>query len=108
MRRSVLFVLLLLLTAPLFAADKSLVTVKDSTASNGVLLVTVQISGKTYELQCTQSAPFCAKPQPANYWMVRLPKNHGVYDCDNVDLYPQSQDPEDGGQIVGEYCINPR
>jgi len=105
MKKGVLFVFLFV-AAQLFAVDKSLVTVKDSTASNGVVLVTVQISGKTYELQCTQSAPFCAKPQPADYWMVRLPKNHGLYDCDNVDLYPQSQAPEDGGQIVGEYCLN--
>jgi hypothetical protein len=37
--------------------------------------------------------------------MVRLPKNHGVYDCDNVDLYTQSTDPETGNK-VGEYCIS--
>jgi hypothetical protein len=101
-----LIVFLLFLAVQAFAADKSLVTVKDSTVSDGVILVTIQQAGKTYDLQCTQSAPFCTAPKVGDYWMVRLPKNHGVYDCSNVDLYPQSSNPEAGDQILGEYCLN--
>jgi len=99
-------VLIILLAATLFALDKALVTVKESSTLNGVVLVTIQDSGRTYELQCTQSAPFCATLKSGSYWMVRLEKNHGLYDCDNVDLYAQSTDPEaDSSQKLGEYCI---
>jgi len=104
--KKVFILAMLVLAAQVFAVDKSLVTVKDATVNNGVVLVTIQQSGKTYDLQCTQSAPFCAAPQVGSYWMVRLPKNHGIYDCANVDLYPQSSDPDAGDKILGEYCLN--
>ena len=38
--------------------------------------------------------------------MIRLPKNHGFYDCANVDLYSQSETSENPDKILGEYCIN--
>jgi hypothetical protein len=37
--------------------------------------------------------------------MVTLPKNWGMYDCQNVDLYPTSADPATD-QKIGEYCLN--
>jgi hypothetical protein len=36
--------------------------------------------------------------------MVRLPKNWGMYDCANVDLYRKSGDLEAGDKL-GEYCL---
>jgi hypothetical protein len=36
--------------------------------------------------------------------MVTLPKNHGVYECQNVDLFPGASDPDDAKK-VGEYCL---
>jgi len=105
MKPSILLTLLLC-AAPLFAQEKSQITVKESTVSNGVILVTIHESGKSFELQCTQSAPHCTAPKAGNYWMVRLPKNHGLYDCDNVDLYPQEGDSDSPDKILGEYCIN--
>jgi hypothetical protein len=36
--------------------------------------------------------------------MVRLPKNYGMYDCANVDLFPKDVDPATGERI-GEYCL---
>jgi hypothetical protein len=102
-------VLFILISAiQLMAVDKIQITVKDASTSNGVVLVTISNAGKTAELQCTESAPFCATPKAGTYWMVRLPKNHGVYDCQNVDLYLQASDPENGGQALGEYCLNER
>jgi len=98
--------LLLVCAAPLFAQDKSPITVKDSTVNNGVVIVNIHESGKPFELQCNQSAPHCTAPQPGSYWMVRLPKNHGLYDCANVDLYLQSDNSENPDKILGEYCIN--
>jgi len=97
---------LLICSAPLFAQDKSPITVKDSTVSNGVVIVNINESGKPFELQCNKSAPRCTAAQPGSYWMVRLPKNHGLYDCANVDLYAQSGNTENPDNIVGEYCIN--
>ncbi len=98
-------VILLLCSVQVLAADKSLVTIKNSSVSGNVVIVTISDEGKSYDLQCTKTAPFCQTPESGSYWMVRLPKNHGVYDCDNVDLYTQSTDPETGNK-VGEYCIS--
>jgi len=103
--KKLVLLILVLCSVQLLAADKSLVTIKSSSASGGVVIVTISEAGKNYDLQCTKSAPFCQIPEAGSYWMVRLPKNHGVYDCDNVDLYPQSADPETGNK-VGEYCIS--
>jgi hypothetical protein len=105
MKQSILLVLLVCATS-LFAQDKSQITVKDSSTGSGVVLVTIHESGKTFELQCTESAPHCAAPQAGTYWMVRLPKNHGLYDCANVDLYRQAADPDSQGEMIGEYCLN--
>lgn len=99
-------VVLCLLVTFAFAIDKSQVTVKETWVSNGVIIVSVRESGKSIELQCNQSGPNCVAPQAGTYWMVRLPKNHGLYDCANVDLYPQSVDPEGAEKVLGEYCLN--
>ena len=90
----------------LLALDKSLITVKGSSVNNGVVIVEIHEAGKPYELQCNKSAPNCNTAEPGSYWMVRLPKNHGMYDCNDVDLYPQSVDPESGEKLLGEYCLN--
>ena len=111
MKRSILFILFactalfVLTAAAAFAQDKIQITVKDTTVNNGVILVNVHESGKALELQCNESAPHCAAPRAGTYWMVRLPKNHGLYDCVNVDLYTQSET-EGQETVIGEYCIN--
>jgi hypothetical protein len=103
--KTTLFVLMLLTAMQLLAVDKALVTVKSSSVNNGEVIVTIHAEGKPLELQCTQSAPFCKTIQAGSYWMVRLPPNHGLYDCDNVDLFAQADDPETA-QKVGEFCIS--
>lgn len=95
-----------LIAAPLLAQEKSLITVKDTVTTNGVVIVTIHEAGKSFDLQCTQSFPNCAAPVAGEYWMVRLPKNHGLYDCANVDLYPKTTTASGSDQIVGEYCLN--
>ena len=49
-----------------------------------------------HPLRCiaTRDCHDCTIPEPGTYVMVRLPKNYGMYDCANVDLYPPSADPE--------------
>ena len=105
MRKSIaLFIVLI--SVQLFAQEKSLVTVKDTVTTSGVIVVTIQENGKSVDIQCTQSFPNCTAPAAGEYWMVRLPKNHGLYDCANVDLYPKSTQASSTDQVVGEYCLN--
>jgi hypothetical protein len=103
---------LLFLAATVVAAqDKSTVTVKNAETASGVVIVNVvqpatadQAKG-TFELHCNKGAAFCKTPEPGSYQMVRLPKNWGMYDCANVDLYAEGANPTTD-QKVGEYCIN--
>jgi len=104
--KNVALLFTLLTAIQLLAIDKSQITVKQTSVSGEVVLVTVQELGKTYELQCTKGAPDCVAPQAGSYWMVRLPKNHGYYDCANVDLYLLSASPENGDKLFAEYCIS--
>ena len=103
MKRS-LILLVLLAAAALLAQEKSQITVKETTVSTGVVIVTANAAGKPVELQCNQSMSACTVLKPGEYWMVRLPKNHGMYDCANIDLFPKSADPETSEKI-GEYCL---
>jgi len=86
------------------AQEKSQITVKNSAVSNGVVIVAAQAGRASIELQCNKDISGCEVLEPADYVMVRLPKNHGVYDCANVDIYPKSADPETT-QNLGEYCV---
>lgn len=99
--RKLFILFVVVLTVLLWADEKSQVTVKASGKSNGVVIVTVVENGKTLELQCNENQGLCAAPNPGTYSMLRLPKNRGVYDCQNVDLFPGAENQEK----VGEYCL---
>lgn len=86
------------------AQEKSQITVKNSTVNNGVVIIAAQTGKTSFELQCNKDISGCAVLEPRDYVMVRLPKNHGVYDCANVDIYPKSADPE-VTEKLGEYCV---
>jgi hypothetical protein len=100
-----LMLFILLAAVMLWAETKSAVTVKSSQVTSGVVLVTVSENGKSFDLQCNDGHPFCQAVKPGEYQMVRLPKNHGMYDCQNVDLYLQTADTETDDKL-GEYCLN--
>ena len=91
---------------PVLAQDKdtSRVTIKSTQVSNGVVIVSAREGSKSLELQCNQNQAFCKAPDPGEYSMVRLPKNWGIYDCANVDLFPLGANPSTA-QKVGEYCL---
>ncbi|PYX87726.1 MAG: hypothetical protein DMG68_10805 [Acidobacteria bacterium] len=99
--KHLVILLALLFSVQLWADEKSQVTVKSTDKSNGVVIVTAVENGKTLELQCNESQGFCTAPKPGTYSMLRLPKNHGVYDCQNVDLFPGPENE----QKLGEYCL---
>ncbi len=102
--KKLLAVVLLLGGVLVFAQDKSQITVKSVDKNNGVVLVTVAENGKTLELQCNEGASFCTAVKPGEYQMVRLPKNRGLYDCQNVDLFKPGADTTTDERL-GQYCL---
>lgn len=109
MRKGIIL-LVLLIAVQLVAQNRSTITVKNSEVSNGVVIVTVaqeatQSQAKaSVELNCNKGFEACKAPEAGTYLMIRLPKNWGMYDCANVDLYPSGADPATAEKI-GEYCL---
>lgn len=114
--RTVLVLLGILITAPMFAQEKVNITVKATEANNGVVIVTAQkvpiVAGqqmtepakKTIELQCNKEASSCAVLKPGSYLMVKLPPNRGMYECVNAQVFAANADPATADRI-GEYCL---
>jgi len=101
MKHIVIFLLFLFAAAQLLSQEQSTVAVTTAEISNGVVIVTVLDGTARVELRCNVGMPNCKKLSPGKYTLVRLPKGHGMYECDNVDVYagdPQTQD------RLGEYC----
>ena len=107
-RIALCFLLLLFLSAGLVklaAQEKSAITVKKSEVINGVVVVSFTKAAKAYTLQCNQGAPSCNPLKAGKYQMVELPKNCGMYDCRNVDVYPESTVDPENDKKLGEYCL---
>lgn len=67
-------------------------------------------ASKAYQLQCNQGASGCTNLKSGNYLMVELPKNFGMYECSNVEIYPASAatpdtSAPDKDNKLGEYCL---
>ena len=103
MKKEILFVLLFAMT--LWAQDKTQVTVKKTDTVSGIILVTASENGKQIQFQCTAEQAWCTALKAGEYQLVRLPKNHGMYDCQNVDLFSSTADVENDDKL-GEYCLN--
>ena len=92
------------------AQEESLITVRGSELNNGVVILDVLKASKACQLQCNQGAPGCTNLKNGNYLMVELPKNFGMYECRDVEVYPQSAvtpdtTPPDKDKKLGEYCL---
>ncbi|MBZ5719004.1 MAG: hypothetical protein LAO03_01345 [Acidobacteriia bacterium] len=103
MRKIVLLVLIVMAVVVL-AQEKTSLVVKDTSINTGVVIVTAETGGKAVELQCNQNASGCTPLKSGKYLMVVLPKNWGMYDCKNVDVYQETANP-DTDQKLGEYCL---
>jgi hypothetical protein len=107
MKRAIILLVLAFATQ-VMAQDKSTITIKNSETSNGVVIINAIGTGDeakvSMELHCNKGATACKAPEPGSYLMVKLPKNWGMYDCANVDLYPTTANP-DTDQKIGEYCL---
>lgn len=100
------FLLLVFCAVVLVAQDKSsTITVKEATVATGVVIVTADMNGKSVDLQCTQSMPLCTQLKNGKYAVVLLPKNRGMYDCQNVDVYPANSPNLEAAEKIGEFCL---
>lgn len=110
-QRTVLFVALLLFVflaaVSMVAQEQSelqTITIRSSEVNNGVVILAAREEKNSFELHCNQGMSGCAVPEPGNYLMLRLPKNHGIYQCANVELYRTTTGSEIGDRI-GQYCM---
>lgn len=87
------------------AQEKSYITVRDSDLNNGVVILDVLKANKAYQLQCNHGVSGCTTLKNGNYQMVQLPKNFGMYECRDVEIYPESAVTSDKDKKLGEYCL---
>jgi hypothetical protein len=95
---------LLFATTVALSQAKSAVSVKGSQLSNGVVVVDVLKEGKEYELQCNEGNPHCTALKAGKYQMVELPKNTGLYECRDVEIYSEGA-VSGADKKIGEYCL---
>jgi hypothetical protein len=109
MRKIVLCTLLVLFlsfgSAEGLAQERSYITVEGSNLNNGVVVVDILKSGKTYVLQCNQGAPGCEALKHGKYQMVELPQNFGMYECKVKDVEVYTEDDDSRQNKLGEYCL---
>jgi hypothetical protein len=98
-------VIFLLQAGSLRAQQKSVVDVKASRFSNGVVLVEILKGAKGFDLQCNQGAPACEPLKAGKYQLLELPKNTGMYECQDVQVFSESDDASDPDKKLGEYCL---
>jgi hypothetical protein len=92
------------------SAQKSSITVKGSELNNGVVILDIVKAEKSYKLQCNQGASGCTVLNSGRYQMLELPENVGMYECKDVQVYPQSAAAPDTAvpdkdKKLGEYCL---
>ena len=98
-------VFIILVCARALAQEKTPVKVKSSQVLTGVVIVKVQKGADSLELQCNEGAGSCKALAAGNYLMVELPKNYGMYDCKNVEVYQGDVDKPEAAELVGAYCL---
>lgn len=80
------------------------IMIKNKEVNNGVVILSVQGVKSPFELQCNKGASGCTLLDTGDYIMVRLPKNRGLYDCANAEVYRKTEDTQTGNKI-GQYCL---
>lgn len=87
------------------AQEKSYITVKGKDLINGVVIVEVVRDGKGYRLMCNEGMAGCSALKNGRYQMVELPKNFGMYECKDVEIYPEFAVNPEKNQKRGEFCL---
>jgi len=103
-----LVLLLVLLFAPSAQGQdkREVITVKNAQTGNDVVTIIAQSARTSIELQCNKGFDGCTVLEPGDYVMVRLPQNHGMYECANVEVFAKASESESNAQKLGSYCIN--
>ncbi len=103
-----LLVALFVLFCPIKVASQeaSSITVNTHEVYKSVVILSIVKDKKAFDLTCNQGYPGCNELQSGKYTMVELPKNHGTYDCNNVEIFPDGADTEDRDKILGNYCMS--
>lgn len=101
--------ILLLLFSPIALSaqeqpEPQKITVKSKEVNNGVVILAVQEGKNFFELQCNKEFAGCVVLDAGDYLMVRLPKNRGMYDCANAEVFRKAANAEVGDKI-GQYCL---
>jgi hypothetical protein len=94
----------------LLSQEKSTISVRGGQISAGVVVLDVARGERTFTLQCNENAQDCTLLSNGKYLMIELPKNFGMYECKDVEVYPESASTSDAGapdknKKVGEYCL---
>lgn len=84
--------------------DLQKINVKSREINNGVVILAVQDGKSSFELQCNKGASGCSVLDPGEYMMLRLPKNQGMYDCANAEIYRKGANAQ-SGERLGQYCL---
>lgn len=116
MRNAVVFSVLVLLfvlfgVAPASTQKQSIITVRGKILGDGVVAIQAANNGQRYRLLCNENMPACSALKNGRYVMVELPKNFGMYDCKDVEVYPESAGSLNGIMNVdktkklGEFCL---
>jgi len=95
----------ILASQPAFVQEKTLVKVISSEVVTKVVIVHVEKDGKSLDLQCNEGMGYCKALPSGSYRMVELPKNFGMYDCKNVEIYRADQDKSKSDELIGAYCL---
>ena len=75
-------------------AESQKITVKGKEVNNGVVILAVQEGKNSFDLRCNKDISGCTVLEPGEYMMVRLPKNRGLYDCANAEVYRKPANPK--------------
>ncbi len=116
MRNAVVFTVLVLLfvlfgVAPASTQNQSIITVKGKNLGDGVVVLQAAKNGQRYRLLCNENMPACSALKNGKYVMVELPKNFGMYECKDVEVYPEWAGSLNGSMDVdkskklGEFCL---
>lgn len=85
----------------------SKINVTGSEVNHGVVIVSVQRSAKTFELHCNEGMTACKPLTKGVFTMVELPENWGMYECKDVEVYPEGPEEKTPAKEtkLGEYCM---
>ena len=97
--------------APASTQNQSIITVRGKHLGDGVVVLQAANNGQRYRLLCNENMPACSALKNGRYVVVELPKNFRMYECKDVEVYPESAGTPNGSvdmdksKKLGEFCL---